>query len=708
MAGSLGATNTQENNLSPILRQDLTIYPSESDTDGAPAWVLHDPLANKYYRLGQREIELLSLIGKGDVENISEISAEQSGNEITVVLVNEMFEFLRRNNLVIGDAAQQTWYKRQELQLQRVGLFAYFARSYLFIRIPLWHPDNFLDKTLPYLLWLGSRTTLNVLTAIMLVGLFLVTRQADIFATTFLHFFNWTGVIAVLVSIVCVKVLHELGHAYVAKAMGCHVPVIGIAFLVGWPVLYTDTSDAWKLQSRSQRMIISAAGIGVELGVAAICLFSWSMAPEGIVRSVLFLLSTTTWVMSVLININPLMRFDGYYLFSDWLGVPNLEHRSFALAKWWIREQLFNFRYQPPEPVQMRLIFFAICVWFYRFLLFLGIALLVYNFFFKVVGIILFALEIAYFIIRPISLEIREWWKLRNDIHWNVNTVRASFVLLVALVLGFIPWSHSISMPAIYEVAYTTVYNPVSGKIKSLSAINGVAVNKGDILMELEAPELTYEVAQVKLRYDEVRWSRDSLGFDLKQRREALIVATELKTQYQRIRGLMQKLERLILRAPYSGVTVDRMHDIKVGDWLHEGVAVFSILNKKERNVTAYILEERLQRLKPGQTGTFYPEKGSWPAFKVEVSDIEFMGLKFLNSPYQASLYGGDVAVREQNNGELLPVKGTYKVHLKAIDNSFLPQQIIRGTIKVKSEAESFIFSFMRRVLALFRRESGF
>lgn len=84
------------------------------------------------------------------------------------------------------------------------------------------------------------------------------------------------------------------------------------------------------------------------------------------------------------------------------------------------------------------------------------------------------------------------------------------------------------------------------------------------------------------------------------------------------------------------------------------------------------------------------------------------MGLNFLDSPYQASLYGGDLAVREQKNGRLLPVVGTYKVHLKALETRINQQRIIRGTIKIKSETESFIFRLKRQMVALFRRESGF
>ena len=123
-----------------------------------------------------------------------------------------------------------------------------------------------------------------------------------------------------------------------------------------------------------------------ELAIAAFASLLWSFLPEGALRSAAFLLATTTWLLTLGVNLNPFMRFDGYFLLSDLLEVGNLQQRSFALARWWLREQLFGFAEQPPEllPRSLRrgLVIYAFCTWLYRFFLFLGIALLVYMLFF--------------------------------------------------------------------------------------------------------------------------------------------------------------------------------------------------------------------------------------------------------------------------------------------------------------------------------------
>ena len=180
-----------------------------------------------------------------------------------------------------------------------------------------------------------------------------------------------------------------------------------------WPVLYTDTNDVWRLKNHRQRLAVSSAGVLTELGIALWATFLWVLVPDGLLRSMLFLLSTTTWVSTVLINVSPFMRFDGYFILMDALDMPNLHGRSFALARWKLREWLFAL--DEPRPEQLSparehgLIAFAWATWIYRLVVFLGIAVLVYHFAVKLVGILLFMVEILWFVLMPLRLELKAW-----------------------------------------------------------------------------------------------------------------------------------------------------------------------------------------------------------------------------------------------------------------------------------------------------------
>src|SRR5690606_37041899 len=137
--------------------------------------------------------------------------------------------------------------------------------------------------------------------------------------------------------------------------------------------------EAWKLDSRRKRFAIGAAGIAAELILAVLATLAWTMLPDGPFRAAAFVLATSTWILTILINASPFTRFDGYFLLADWLNLPNLHARSFALARWWLRETLFGFGDAPPEDFaparRRRLVMLALFTWLYRLILFIAIAL---------------------------------------------------------------------------------------------------------------------------------------------------------------------------------------------------------------------------------------------------------------------------------------------------------------------------------------------
>ena len=152
--------------------------------------------------------------------------------------------------------------------------------------------------------------------------------------------------------------------------------------------------------------------------------------------------------MTLLVNINPLMRFDGYYVLSDFLGVPNLQSRAFAMGRWALREILFDIAAPPPESVSRKLrlimVLYAVCIWLYRAVVFTGIAILVYTMFFKVLGVILFAIEMIWFIAWPVVSEIVEWWRMRSQIRQSPRAWATLSACAAMLMVFIIPWRTNI------------------------------------------------------------------------------------------------------------------------------------------------------------------------------------------------------------------------------------------------------------------------
>ena len=152
-----------------------------------------------------------------------------------------------------------------------------------------------------------------------------------------------------------------------------------------WPILYTDTTDAWRLNSRHDRVLIDAGGMLAELILAAASGLLWAFFTAGFAKSIAFFLCTSSWLITLGVNLNPLLRFDGYYLLSDLFDVVNLQHKAFTLGKWLLRKKLLGFPDDAPYLFTERkvkfLIIYAYATWIYRFFLFLAIAIIVYNFF---------------------------------------------------------------------------------------------------------------------------------------------------------------------------------------------------------------------------------------------------------------------------------------------------------------------------------------
>lgn len=247
--------------------------------------------------------------------------------------------------------------------------------------------------------------------------------------------------------------MHEFGHALTAYRYGCNVPQMGLAFLLLWPLLYTDTSETWKLTSRRQRFAVGASGIAAELMLAVFATLAWTILPDGSVRAAAFVLPTSTWILTIAINASPFTRFDGYFLLADWLNLPNLHERSFAFARWWLRETLFGLGDAPPEdfaPARRRwLILLALFTWLYRLVLFVGIALLLGHFVFKALGIVLMVVELGFFVALPILREIGVWWSRRGDIGLNLRSLRTVCLLLGLGLFIFVPWRDTVSLPAV-------------------------------------------------------------------------------------------------------------------------------------------------------------------------------------------------------------------------------------------------------------------
>ena len=277
----------------PPLREDLRLHEAAAGKDGAPAWSIQDPVTNRFFRIGWLEFECL-LRWPGNPEKIAQDIAATTSLAADKELVEDFASFLVQHHLV---RPSQDGVDKLAAQASAPGWrhWRWWLHHYLFVRVPLVRPDRWLAKLLPLVRPLCSAPGLVIIGLASLLGIVLVARQWDTFTHGVMDILTPSGIFGFLLALVISKTFHELGHAFVSTHHGVRVAHMGVAFVVLWPMLYTDTSESWRLRSPRHRLAISSAGISVEMALAGLSTLAWALLSDGPLRQAMLYLATTGW-----------------------------------------------------------------------------------------------------------------------------------------------------------------------------------------------------------------------------------------------------------------------------------------------------------------------------------------------------------------------------------------------------------------------------
>lgn len=700
----------------PALRQDLQIMRVGASYSGAPTWVVFDPIQNRFFRITYEMFQLLSLWNVS--HTVGNLLRSVNARLVERLSVDDLGTVVRmlEHNLLLVEPTRGAWRALHQKAQPRHSWFMRLIHNYLFFKIPLVRPEPFIHTTWPYVAFLFSRVFWWISAVTGLVGIYLVSRQWDAFVGTFPFVFSLEGAAISILSVIFIKCLHELGHAYVAHRFGCRIPTMGIAFMVMMPLLYTDVSDAWKLKSRWQRLRIDSAGMLVELTVAAYALLAWAFVPDGPLRSAIFVLAATGVVLSLLVNLNPFMRFDGYYILADLLGVENLQPRSFRHMRWRLREFLFKPGYPAPEAFPPRLdvilTVYAIATAIYRLVLYLGIAVLVYHFTIKLVGILLFVVEIGFFIIRPVVMEVKEWWAMRSDIVKTRRTYVTLSILGLLLVLAFLPLSTRVTAPAvIYPEQFVRLYPQEPGQVERLDISAGQTVKAGDILFVIDAPQIREElrIANVEIELARSRLAR--VGANADDLAQRSIIESELGSSLARKTGLEERKASLVVKAPFDGTITEINPEIQAGQWVGRNEQIGFLSAGNGSVARGYVAGNDSSRLAVDAAGWFIPDDLSQPRLPVKLAAIAEAGAREIDLPQLSSQHHGAIAVHiasEARRQRLVPVSAQYALVAKVGDAAFQPSRSVQGVMLLDGAGVSFAERAWRRVLMVLFREAGF
>lgn len=696
----------------PPLRQDITLLPGPKGVDGLSTWTLHDPLTNQFYRIGWMEFVALSEWSEIAPSTLITLIKKNHSIDIREEYIGELYHFLNHHHLLrqhdIHDTANTTVTPTQKKGLNTM-LHKWMGYCISF-RIPLLHPASLLDTLYPLIRFLYARPVLIGFACAFVIGLVNLHGYKDELKHTFSYFFNIQGMIIFGLMLFTVQLLHELGHALTCRHFNVKVPVMGITFIVLFPLPYTDTTDAWRLSERYKRLAIGCGGMAVELMLATIAMYVWMISGPGIIKSMAFFMVTVTMISTILINLNPLMRFDGYYILSDLLGIENLQTRSMTLSRWWMRKTFLGIQLPPPEELPNRLqkfcIFYGIAAMVYRLILYISIALVVYHKFFKLLGVTLIIFQIGSSIVKPIIHEIQTLRKMKEHLRWNRQAVASLSIVVICVAVVVFPWKRHIAAPAYQHAANEYKLYPITdAKLISVDVDHEGTVQKDTVLMTLASPSRYQELREAKLEAKQAAYQLDHQVHYEPWSNSAREYKAALESTRLHINQLQETANRLIVKSPITGIVTDINPDLKPGQWVSSTTHLATVIDPSKSIIDAYVSEEDLKHFTKDSNVSFVSHS-NFKHIPCRILDIETVSTSKLSIPMMSSNHGGDIAVHVNKHGELIPEEALYHVTLLPLSPSHTTQYNV-GRIIIEGDRSIPIVRGFAAITRILKQEFG-
>jgi putative peptide zinc metalloprotease protein len=540
--------------------------------------VLQDPASGRFHRFTPAAYFVMSLMnGSRSVRQIWELASRRLGDDaLTQDELIRLLAQLHQVDVLHGDVPpdvdEMSTRAAKVRQRKLIGSLA----NPLAIRLPLLDPDAFLNATLPLLRplfsWIGALSYVVIVgCALVLAGVYWRELTDNVVDRVLVD----KSLVLLLITYPFVKALHELGHAYALKYWGGEVHELGLMFLVFLPVPYVDASGSASFGEKWQRVLVGAAGIMVELFLAAIALFIWLSVQEGLVRAFAFNVMLIGGISTVVFNGNPLLRFDGYYILSDLLEIPNLADRSKRFIGYLVIRYLFGAQdaHSPVTAPGERFWFitYGVASFAYRVFIVSVIFLVVATRFF-IIGVILAIWGFIMMVGLPMGKGV--WFLFKSPAiarqRRRAVTVCAAGLIAALLVLLLVPVPYrTVAEGVIWTPGEAGVFTGVEGTVAALLSEPNSVISRGDPLIRLEDPLLD---AQVRIL--------EATAKELELRRAAVVGTDPLRKQLleqqleQVTADLALKRKRqadLIVRSPGQGRFILRRPGDLMGKFVHKG-----------------------------------------------------------------------------------------------------------------------------------------
>jgi putative peptide zinc metalloprotease protein len=586
MAAASAPSSQGESIVIPPLRADLIVI--KQFYEGRTYYVVKDPISLQYFRLTDEDYFLATLFdGRRTMRQVRTAYVDRFPHLRLDFSEDEIDERVSRfaNDLgllqflsVQGSRLKPRYDAMKHHKKHSKGGFYKLVNNVFFARYSVFDPDRLFARMARPVSWIWTRQAHWISISMVLTAFFIVYQKYDATGAMMSRFFSLNNIALIWVTTILIKSIHELGHGLTCKHYGGEVHEVGVMLLVFTPYFFVNVSDSWVLPDRNKRILISAAGIYVELVLASIATFLWALVQPGPLQQILWNIMVIASISTIIFNANPLMRFDGYYIMTDWIEVPNLSTKSRAFIGYQVKRLIFGRDYEDASMARLPLprrrfglfYFYAVASYLYGYFVIYKLArymgphlapfgLQKFATWFSVSALTAWVVMPFWSFMKSLQLKREDW---RPGGRLRRLAIVGGAALAIFTVLCFLPRELIIKRNVAVELASPEAVRPdFQGFVQEIYVKEGDKVPPGGKLARLSNRDIDQDLVQAtaQLAVAQAAVQRAIAEDKPAEQREAQAIADRMQKRYT---DAKQSVERLTLRSVLGGTVLT--HDLQL------------------------------------------------------------------------------------------------------------------------------------------------
>lgn len=551
-------------------------------------YMVEDEVTGRFFRVGLPQYTFLTMLdGRRTVSTaLMKTATLLREHAIDETEAASLCKWAIESGLVESETGNSSARRAEQHELMKKQKMVSYLNP-MMMRIPLFNPDPFVTRVTQYLGFLVSPMGMMLWLFVAFYGFFQLAAKWDEFYANRVNSFGAMDIVWMALTWVILKFIHEIAHSVVCKKYGGRVHNCGFLLLLMIPMPYVDVTSSWRFDNKWKRILTSAAGMLAEVFIAAIACCIWSWNSPGPLQYHAGNVIITATLHTLLFNINPLMRFDGYYMLADWLEIPNLATHGRAWLKSKFSWMYFGREAQPLKETGLRGLsvrIYGVLAMLWFFVIAIGLSLAAssliegFGLIVALIGIVMWAGIPLYKLIKFVIVGTDT---VRPNRTWFAGAMTLT-VLLLGCFLYFCPSPSVVSAPIVIDYEPMSIVRAKSdGFATKIHVVDGQMVDEGDVLVTLENPDLKQELNSllIDIKISELRSNtlfNEGRISQVQLERESLESMLERKTE------LEKQLEYLVVTSPQAGQVLARDLDSKVGQHFGPGDEVLSVAKPGE------------------------------------------------------------------------------------------------------------------------------